>query len=40
MADIKLFSINGNVHEFESLTVALEKELQNLIEQNIFSTRN
>jgi predicted transport protein len=35
MADIKLFSINDSVHEFKSLTVALEKELQNLIEQNM-----
>jgi len=35
VADIKLFSINGSVHEFESLTVALERELQNLIELNM-----
>ncbi len=35
MADIKLFSINGNVTELESKQVLLEKELQILIEQNM-----
>lgn len=35
MADIKLFSINGVVTELESKQVLLEKELQNLIEQNM-----
>jgi len=35
MADIKLFSINSSVHELESLIVALERELQNLIELNM-----
>ena len=37
MADIRLFSIKDSVHELESFTVALEKELQNLIEQNMTS---
>jgi len=35
MADIKLFSIANQVNEIEATTVALEKELQNLIEQNM-----
>lgn len=35
MADIKLFSIKDGVKELESKTVNLEKELQNLIENNM-----
>lgn len=35
MADIKLFSISGIVKEMDASKVALEKELQNLIEQNM-----
>lgn len=35
MADIKLFNINGEVKEYQSGTVTLEKELQNVIENNM-----
>ncbi len=35
MADIKLFNIKGNVSEFQSGTVNLEKELQTVIENNM-----
>lgn len=35
MADIKLFNINGEVREYQSGTVTLEKELQTVIEQNM-----
>lgn len=35
MADIKLFHINGDVKEYQSSTVTLEKELQTTIEQNM-----
>lgn len=35
MADIKLFNINGKVKEYQSGTVTLEKELQNIIENNM-----
>ena len=35
MPDIKLFSTNGKVQELNSSKVLLEKELQNLIEQNM-----
>ena len=35
MADIKLFSISGNVQEVKSSSVSLEKELQTLIENNM-----
>ena len=35
MADIKLFNINGKVEEYQSGTVTLEKELQNVIENNM-----
>lgn len=35
MADIKLFNIKGNVKEYQSGTVTLEKELQTVIEQNM-----
>ena len=35
MSEIKLFSISGNVEERISSEVILEKELQNLIEQNM-----
>ena len=35
MSDIKLFSINGKVQQLNSSEVLLEKELQNLIEQNM-----
>ena len=34
MADIKLFNIKGKVEEYQSGTVTLEKELQNVIENN------
>ena len=37
MADIKLFNIKGEVKEYQSGTVTLEKELQTVIEQNIVS---
>lgn len=35
MADIKLFNIKGDVKEYQSGTVTLEKELQTTIEQNM-----
>lgn len=35
MADIKLFNIKGDVKEYQSSTVTLEKELQTIIEQNM-----
>lgn len=35
MADIKLFNINGKVTELQSGNVTLEKELQNVIENNM-----
>lgn len=35
MADIKLFSLKGQVKEFNSNQVPLEKELQQLLEQNM-----
>jgi predicted transport protein len=35
MADIKLFNIHGTVQELPSQQVALEKELQNLLEKNM-----
>jgi len=35
MADIKLFSLSGNISELPSSSVALEKELQTLIERNM-----
>lgn len=35
MADIKLFNIKGEVKEYQSGTVTLEKELQTIIEQNM-----
>ena len=35
MADIKLFSISGEVQEVKSSPVSLEKELQTLIESNM-----
>ena len=35
MADIKLFSIKGKVKELNSNQVPLEKELQQLLEQNM-----
>lgn len=35
MADIKLFNIKGKVEEYQSSTVTLEKELQNVIENNM-----
>lgn len=35
MADIKLFNIKGDVKEYQSGTVTLEKELQTVIEKNM-----
>ncbi len=35
MADIKLFNISGNIKEYKSETVTLEKELQTVIENNM-----
>lgn len=35
MADIKLFNIKGEVKEYQSGTVTLEKELQTIIEKNM-----
>lgn len=35
MADIKLFNIKGNVEEYQSGNVTLEKELQTVIEDNM-----
>ena len=37
MADIKLFNLDGNVTEIKSGNVTLEKELQNIIEDNMES---
>lgn len=37
MADIKLFEINGTVQELPSKQVALEKDLQKLLEENMFT---
>ena len=37
MADIKLFNINGEVQELPSKQVALEKDLQKLLEENMFT---
>lgn len=37
MADIKLFNIKGNVKEYQSGNVTLEKELQTIIENNMTS---
>ena len=36
MADIKLFNISGNVKEYKSQNVALEKELQPFLELNFL----
>lgn len=36
MADIKLFDISGEVQELPSKQVALEKDLQKLLEENMF----
>lgn len=35
MAELKLFKINGHVEELKSKSVTIEKELQNIIEQNM-----
>ncbi|MEN8906946.1 MAG: hypothetical protein ABF289_13390 [Clostridiales bacterium] len=35
MSNIKLFSINGKITELPSTSVALERELQILIEKNM-----
>lgn len=35
MADIKLFNIKGHVEELQSKQVTLEKELQQLLEENM-----
>ena len=35
MADIKLFSIKGQIEELQSKEVTLEKELQKLLEENM-----
>ena len=42
MADIKLFSIKGQVQELPSKQVAVEKDLQKLLEENMqtFFWRN
>ena len=37
MADIKLFDISGTVQELPSKQVALEKDLQKLLEENMFT---
>lgn len=37
MADIKLFDISGEVQELPSKQVALEKDLQKLLEENMFA---
>lgn len=37
MADIKLFDISGEVQELSSKQVALEKDLQKLLEENMFT---
>jgi len=37
MSDIQLYSIQNGVHELPSTSVALEKELQTVIEQNMFT---
>ena len=37
MADIKLFDINGTVQELPSKQAALEKDLQKLLEENMFT---
>ena len=37
MADIKLFDISGEVQELPSKQVALEKDLQKLLEENMFT---
>ena len=37
MADIKLFDISGVVQELPSKQVALEKDLQKLLEENMFA---
>lgn len=37
MADIKLFAIKGEVKELPSMQITLEKELQKLIEENLFT---
>lgn len=37
MADIKLFTLNGQVKELPSKQVTLEKELQKLLEENMFT---
>ncbi len=37
MADIKLFSIRGKVEELPSKQVSLEKELQKLLEENMYT---
>ena len=39
MADIKLFSLDGEVSELPSTSVALEKELQTVIEIGRASCR-
>lgn len=35
MSEIKLFSVQDEVRQLNSSTAVLEKELQNLIEQNM-----
>ena len=37
MSDIQLYAIQNGVHELPSTSVALEKELQTVIEQNMFT---
>ena len=37
MADIKLFDISGEVQELPSKQIALEKDLQKLLEENMFT---
>lgn len=37
MSDIKLFSLLNKVQELSSSSVSLERELQNTIEQNMFT---
>lgn len=37
MADIKLFNIKGGVQELPSKQIALEKELQKLLEENMYT---
>ena len=37
MADIKLYDIKGQVKELPSKQVAIEKDLQRLLEENMFT---